>query len=75
MHDLCGVMNALKPRAGRKDAIILVEHEAKHVPLSTPDGFDLYDSRKYGVAGVQLLPPDSYGGIVNGTHLRLSRQL
>lgn len=52
MHDLCGVMNALKPLIA-EDAIILVEHEAKTFP-STPDGFDLYDSRKYGIAGVSF---------------------
>lgn len=52
MHDLCGVMNALKPLLA-EDAIILVEHEAKTFP-STPDGFDLYDSRKYGIAGVSF---------------------
>lgn len=34
MHDLCGVMNALKPLLA-EDAIILVEHEAKTFP-STP---------------------------------------
>lgn len=52
MHDLCGVMNALKPLLA-EDAIILVEHEAKTFP-STPDGFDLYDSRKYGIVGVSF---------------------
>lgn len=52
MHDLCGVMNALKPLIA-EDAIILVEHEAKTFP-STPDGFDQYDSRKYGIAGVSF---------------------
>ena len=52
MHDLCGVMNALKPLLA-EDAIILVEHEAKTFP-STPYGFDLYDSRKYGIAGVSF---------------------
>lgn len=52
MHDLCGVMNALKPLIA-EDAIILVEHEAKTFP-STPDGFDLYDSRKYGIASVSF---------------------
>lgn len=52
MHDLCGVMNALKPLLA-EDAIILVEHEAKTFP-STPDGFDLYDSRKYGIGGVSF---------------------
>lgn len=31
MHDLCGVMNALKPLIA-EDAIILVEHEAKTFP-------------------------------------------
>lgn len=52
MHDLCGVMNALRPLL-TDDAILLVEHEAKTFP-STPDGFDLYDSRKYGIASVSF---------------------
>lgn len=52
MHDMTGVMNALKPLL-QQDAVILLEHEAKTFP-NTPDGFDLYDNRKYGVAGVSF---------------------
>lgn len=59
MHDLRGVMDALRPLLAR-DAVIVVEHEAKAFP-STPDGFDLYDSRRYGIAGVsffRLMSPE-----------------
>ncbi len=59
MHDLRGVMDALRPLLSR-DAVIVVEHEAKAFP-STPDGFDLYDSRRYGIAGVsffRLMSPE-----------------
>lgn len=52
MHDMNAVMNALKPVLAQ-DAVILLEHEAKTFP-STPDGFDLYDSRRYGIAGVSF---------------------
>ena len=52
MHDMNPVMNALRPLMN-EDAIILLEHEAKVFP-STPDGFELYDSRKYGIAGVSF---------------------
>lgn len=52
MHDMNAVMNALRPMLA-DDAVILLEHEAKTFP-STPDGFDLYDSRRYGVAGVSF---------------------
>lgn len=52
MHDLSGVMEALRPLM-QPDAVILVEHEAKTFP-SVPDGFDLYDHRKYGIAGVSF---------------------
>ena len=52
MHDLTGVFAALKPLLA-EDAVILLEHEAKTFP-ATCDGFDLYDSRKYGIAGVSF---------------------
>ncbi len=52
MHDMSGVMSALRPLL-KKDAVILLEHEAKTFP-ATPDGFVLYDSRKYGIAGVSF---------------------
>ena len=52
MHDMTAVMEALRPLMA-EDAVILLEHEAKVFP-ATPDGFDLYDSRKYGIAGVSF---------------------
>ncbi len=52
MHDLIPVMTLLMPMLS-PDAIVLVEHEAKTFPL-TSDGFDLYDHRQYGVAGVSF---------------------
>lgn len=52
MHDMVPVMEALRPLLV-EDAVILLEHEAKVFP-ATPDGFELYDSRKYGIAGVSF---------------------
>ena len=52
MHDMTQVMEALKPLL-REDAVILLEHDAKAFP-ATCDGFHLYDSRKYGIAGVSF---------------------
>ena len=52
MHDMTGVLAALRPLLA-EDVVILLEHEAKTFP-ATPDGFDLYDSRKYGIAGVSF---------------------
>ena len=52
MHDMTGVFAALRPLLAG-DAVLLLEHEAKIFP-ATGDGFDLYDSRKYGVAGVSF---------------------
>ncbi len=52
MHDMEPVMESLRPLMA-DDAVILLEHEAKVFP-TTPDGFDLYDSRKYGIAGVSF---------------------
>ena len=51
-HDMTDILTALKPLM-KKDAVVLLEHEAKVFP-SVPDGFELYDSRKYGVAGVSF---------------------
>ncbi len=55
MHDLSGVMAALRPILA-EDAVLLLEHDAKSFP-STADGFELYDSRKYGIAGVSFFRP------------------
>lgn len=52
MHDMTQVMSALRPLLA-EDAVIVLEHEAKTFP-ATPDGYDLYDSRKYGIAGVSF---------------------
>lgn len=52
MHDMNPVMNALRPLL-HDESVILLEHEAKTFP-ATPDGYYLYDSRKYGVAGVNF---------------------
>lgn len=52
MHDMTPVMDALRPLLA-EDAVILLEHEAKNFP-SVPDGFELYDNRKYGIAGVSF---------------------
>ena len=52
MHDMVPVMEAMRPLLA-EDAVILLEHEAKVFP-ATPDGFELYDSRKYGIAGVSF---------------------
>ena len=52
MHDMTPVLDALRAVI-EEDAVIVLEHEAKTFP-ATPDGFELYDSRKYGVAGVSF---------------------
>lgn len=52
MHDMTPVLTALTPVLAQ-DAVILLEHEAKVFP-SVPDGYELYDNRKYGVAGVSF---------------------
>lgn len=52
LHDMSPVMESLIPLL-QKDAVILLEHEAKTFP-STPDGFELYDNRKYGIAGLSF---------------------
>lgn len=61
MHDMTGVLTALRPILA-EDAVLLLEHEAKTFP-QTPDGFDLYDSRKYGVAGVSFFRPTVAGEV------------
>ena len=52
MHDMTPVLDALRPLL-TEEAVILLEHEAKTFP-SIPDGFELYDNRKYGIAGVSF---------------------
>lgn len=52
MRDLTGVMNALVPVLAQ-DAVVIVEHEAQVMP-STADGYEMYDSRKYGYVGVSF---------------------
>lgn len=52
MHDMSPVLEALRPLL-KQDSVILLEHEAKVFP-ATPDGYELYDNRKYGVAGVSF---------------------
>ncbi len=52
MHDLTGVFTALRPLL-KAEAVILLEHDAKAFP-AVADGYELYDSRRYGVAGVSF---------------------
>ncbi len=52
MHDMTPVMEALSPLLV-PDAVLLLEHDARTFP-ATADGFELYDSRKYGIAGVSF---------------------
>lgn len=55
MHDMTPVFTALRPLLA-PDAVILLEHEAKVFP-AIADGYEMYDSRKYGVAGVSFFRP------------------
>lgn len=52
MHELSGVMEALKPLLA-PEACVVVEHEARVMP-TIADGYELYDSRRYGYAGVSF---------------------
>lgn len=52
IHDMKPVMEDLVPVLA-EEAVILLEHEARSFP-SVPDGFELYDNRKYGIAGVSF---------------------
>lgn len=52
MRDLTGVMAALVPLLA-EGATVIVEHEAQVMP-STADGYEMYDSRKYGYVGVSF---------------------
>ena len=52
MRDLTDVMAALIPLLD-EEAVVIVEHEAQVMP-STADGYEMYDSRKYGYAGVSF---------------------
>lgn len=59
MHDLTAVFAALRPLMA-EDAVILLEHEASAFP-AVSDGYELYDNRKYGVAGVSFFRQVSVG--------------
>lgn len=52
MLDLTAVFAALKPLLA-EDAVILLEHDSQTFP-AVADGFELYDSRRYGAAGVSF---------------------
>ena len=52
MRDLTSVMAALQPLLAQGGTVV-VEHEAQVMP-STADGYEMYDSRKYGYAGVSF---------------------
>lgn len=52
MHDMVPVLDAIRPLL-TPDAVILLEHEARTFP-ATPDGYELCDSRRYGIAGVSF---------------------
>ncbi len=52
MSDLRPVMTALIPLLAA-DALLVVEHAGKAFP-ATPEGFEMTDSRRYGIAGVSL---------------------
>jgi len=52
MHDMTDVMEALIPLLA-EDAVVIVEHEARVMP-ATADGYEMYDSRKYGYVGVSF---------------------
>lgn len=52
MHELSAVMESLKPLLA-PEACVVVEHEARVMP-ATSDGYEMFDSRKYGYAGVSF---------------------
>lgn len=52
MRDLTEVFTALRPLL-KADAVILLEHDAQAFP-SVADGYEMYDSRRYGAAGVSF---------------------
>ncbi len=59
MQDLTAVFEALRPVLA-EDAVLLLEHDSASFPR-VADGFDMYDSRKYGAAGVSFFRPVSVG--------------
>lgn len=52
MRDLTEVFSALAPMMA-EDAVILLEHDSAAFP-AVADGFMMYDSRRYGAAGVSF---------------------
>ena len=59
MHDMVPVLDAIRPLLA-PGAVILLEHEARTFP-ATPDGYELYDSRRYGIAGVSFFRQQGRG--------------
>lgn len=52
MHDLTEVSKALIPLLA-EDALVVVEHEVRTMPALS-EGFDMIDTRKYGIVGVSF---------------------
>lgn len=52
MHDLTEVSQALIPLLA-EDAMVVVEHEVRTMP-ALYEGFDMTDTRKYGIVGVSF---------------------
>ena len=52
MHDLTEVSKALIPLLS-EDALVVVEHEVRVMPALW-EGFDMTDTRKYGIVGVSF---------------------
>ena len=52
MHDLTEVSKALIPLLS-EDALVVVEHEVRVMPALC-EGFDMTDTRKYGIVGVSF---------------------
>ena len=52
MHDLTEVSQALIPLLA-EDALVVVEHEVRTMPALS-EGFDMTDTRKYGIVGVSF---------------------
>ena len=52
MHSLDEVTEALKPLLA-EDALMVIEHEKRTMPL-VADGYDMTDSRTYGIVGLSF---------------------
>ena len=60
MHDLTEVSSALIPLLA-EDALVVVEHEVRTMPALC-EGFDMTDTRKYGIVGVSFFQYVGQGG-------------